>query len=516
MIITRLNTIDNYHTLIKGLALIDSEEKVKIVRHLARTDLFFLLWFILRRSDISKTFLFNRCREVQLDPNERLDLWARDHYKSTIITFALSIQDILSSHGDEPDPKWNGREVTIGIFSCTRPLAKGFLRQIKREFEQNEMLRNLFPDIIWSNPQKEASKWSEDDGIVLKRKGNPKESTVEAWGIVDGQPTGRHFGICVYDDIVTIDSVRSPHMIDKVTSSWELSLNLGTKDGITRYIGTRYHFNDTYKVIMDRQAARPRVYTATEDGTIEGKPVMLTRAQLDTKRRTMGLYTFSAQMLQNPVADTSQGFKQDWIMYYSDFNYEIMNRYIIVDPANTKSKNSDYTAIFVIGLGQDGNYYILEMIRDRLNLTERTKILFDLHRKWKPIAVGYEQYGMQADIAHVKESMGMKSYHFPLTELGGRLSKNDRIRQLIPMFEEGRVYFPFSCMKTDYEGILRDMVQDFIHQEFLSFPVSQHDDMLDCMARILDPKLNVMWPKIIPISDKYSQSYLPKNSGWAN
>lgn len=510
-----LKCIQDYYTLIDKLRNLDTDERVQLVRHLARTDLFFLIWFVLRRGDIARPFLFDRCREVQKSPDDHLDLWARDHYKSTIITFALSIQDILSSHGDNPDPRWGGREATIGIFSCTRPLAKGFLRQIKREFEQNEMMRNIFPDIVWDNPSKEAPKWSEDDGIVLKRKGNPKESTVEAWGVVDGQPTGRHFGICVYDDIVTIDSVRSPHMIDKVTSSWELSLNLSTKGGITRYIGTRYHFNDTYKVIMDRQAAKARIYTATNDGTFEGVPVMLTRAQLDDKRRKMGIYTFSAQMLQNPVADTSQGFKQDWIMYYDYNNPDIMNKYILVDPANSKNKNSDYTAIFVIGLGQDENYYILEMIRDRMNLTERTKLLFDLHHKWKPLEVGYEQYGMQADINHIKHSMGMRNYHFNIIELGGKLGKNDRIRQLIPLFESGKIYFPYSCMKTDYEGIVRDMVQDFIHQEYLSFPVSQHDDMLDCLARILDSKMNLMWPKLVTPTDKYSRDYLKRNTGWA-
>ncbi len=96
--------------------------------------------------------MFARCREVQASPNGHLDLWAREHYKSTVITYGKSIQDILSSHGDEPLPEWNGREVTIGIFSHTRPIAKGFLRQIMREFESNKDLIDLFPDILWSEP----------------------------------------------------------------------------------------------------------------------------------------------------------------------------------------------------------------------------------------------------------------------------------------------------------------------------------------------------------------------------
>ena len=118
--------------------------------------------------------------------NGVLDLWAREHYKSTVITFAGSIFRIIRSHGIEPPDK---REVTIGIFSHTKPIAKGFLRQIKYELETNDHLQMVFDDIFYANPRKEASKWTEDEGITVKRKSNPKEATVEAHGLVDGQPT---------------------------------------------------------------------------------------------------------------------------------------------------------------------------------------------------------------------------------------------------------------------------------------------------------------------------------------
>ena len=79
-----------------------------------------------------------------------------------------------------------------------------------RELESTEKLKALFPDLLWANPQKQAPKWSEDDGIIVKRKGNPKESTVEAWGLVDGQPTSKHYGTRIYNDVVTRESVYTP------------------------------------------------------------------------------------------------------------------------------------------------------------------------------------------------------------------------------------------------------------------------------------------------------------------
>lgn len=164
-------------------------------------------------------------------------------YKSTHITYGGAIQEIIN------DP-----EITIGIFSHTRPIAKAFLRQIKREFEQNERLKALYPEVLWSQPAAESPQWSEDGGIIVRRKGNPKEATIEAWGLVDGQPTSKHFGLRIYDDVVTRESVSTPEQVQKTTEAWELSQNLGSKDGRSWHIDTRYSFADTYQVLLDRKA----------------------------------------------------------------------------------------------------------------------------------------------------------------------------------------------------------------------------------------------------------------------
>jgi hypothetical protein len=68
-----------------------------------------------------------------------------------------------------------------------------------------------FPDILWGEDVRQAPKWSEDDGIIVRRrKSNPNEATVEAWGLVDGQPTSKHFRVLLYDDVVVAGSVTIP------------------------------------------------------------------------------------------------------------------------------------------------------------------------------------------------------------------------------------------------------------------------------------------------------------------
>jgi predicted phage terminase large subunit-like protein len=456
----------------------------------------FGLWILLRyglgRQDAHNQWVFDRCCEVQTDPNGRLDLWSRGHYKSSVITFALTIQDIL-----------NNPEVTVGIFSHTRPIAKAFLRQIKQEFERNERLKRWFPGVLFENPSKESPKWSEDEGIVVKRKSNPKESTVEAWGLVDGQPTSKHYKLMVYDDVVTRESVTTPEMMTKTTDALALSFNLTAKEGRRRFIGTRYHFNDTYRTVIERGIAKPRIYPATIDGKVDGEPVFFTRQELADKRRDMGPFVFGAQMLLDPTADDKQGFREEWLKYAVHSSARGHNLVILGDPASKKRPTSDYTSIWVIGLGPDRKVYVHDMVRDRLSLTERGDRLMALHRYWSArapiLAVAWEEYGLQADIDYFKDLMERENYRFDITAVGGRLAKADRIRRLVPWFEQGRILLHPKIAKTDYEGREIDLTKAFVEEEFKAFPVGQHDDMLDALSRFTEEDLPIRFPS--PLSE---------------
>lgn len=441
------------------------------------------------RKDMEHPWMLARVREVQNNPNGYLDLWARDHRKSTIITYAKTIQDILASHGDDPLPEWDGLEPTFGIFSHVRPIAKKFLRQIKEELSGNDTLKALFPDVLYQRPEQDAPRWSEDSGLVVRRRTNPKEATIEAYGLVDGQPIGAHFNVLIYDDVVTKESTNTPEMIQKTNESWELSLNLGDSAPRIRMIGTRYHFNDTYRMILERGSAIPRLYPATDDGTPRGKPVYLTPEQLAKKFRDMGPYTFASQMLLNPIADSKESFQRAWFANRYDprkVSWQNMSRCLLCDPATAMKKDSDYTAMAVIGIADDENVYLLDYFRDRLSIHQRAGELIRMHRLWKPQYTGYEEYGIQADITFIKMEQNRLPYHFGIQELGGKLKKPDRIKRLIPICANGKFWLPHEIFRTNYEGRLEEQVGILIEQEFLGFPVSVHDDGMDCISRYFD------------------------------
>jgi phage terminase large subunit-like protein len=238
--------------------------------------------------------------------------------------------------------------------------------------------------------------------------------------------------------------------------------------------------------------------------------VLFSGERLAEMRQRMGPYTFAAQFLLDPAAERDQAFHDDWLRYFDpdEGHTDEMRKYILVDPASSKKKGSDFTVMAVIGLAADQNYYLLDAVRDRLNLTERCAALFRLHRKWRSERVGFERYGMLSDIEYIYEKQRLENYRFEIVELGGKLSKEDRIRRLIPIFESGRFYLPTSLWRVTLEGKREDLVTIFVEQEYKPFPVAVHDDFFDAISRICDAEIGTSWPHAATkkVNDRYARS----------
>lgn len=483
----------NYIKVCNGLnrlaSLNDIEGMVASLRKYCLTDLFFLLYFVLDVKPINHPWLVDRANEVQDDHDRTLDLWSREHFKSTFLTYGLVIQEIL-----------NNPEERIAIFSHTRGIAKAFLHRIKVTFETNDLLKTIFPDVLYNNPSGQSPRWSLDEGIIVRRKGVYLEATVEAWGLVDGMPTSRHYTIRVYDDIVTRESVTTPEQIKKVDDCFKLSQFLKARGGSVRVVGTRYHFADQYEKMKASGGWKVRERV----GVVNNTPVLMTPAELDEFKKIVcdgNMYVYNCQMLLNPVAEEAQEFKRSWIRYYRRLPDTALNLYLFVDPSSgrkEKQSGSDYSVFWLWGLDPLGNYFLVDVIREKLNLLGRWKALKGMMiRHPRILKVYYEQYGMQADVEYHFEKMKIEGFYFTIDELGGKLTKEDRIRKLIPLFEEGKVYLPEVYVSDSG----RDLIKEFIEEEYCLFPFAPHDDMLDAASRIRDEKCEAFHPQEFPYDE---------------
>ena len=452
-------------------------------------------------------------------------------HNSSIITFAGSIQEILI------DP-----ETCIVIFSNTKDIARPFLIQIKEEFETNEKLKALYPDVLYEHPAKQAPLWS-NEGIIVKRKGNPKESTVEAHGLINALPTGKHFPVMVYDDAINERNVTNPEQIRKAKERVELSMPIGIGEKTRRrFVGTRYSYADTYGQMIEEGIAKPRIYPATDDGTLDGKPVFMTQEAWDDAKRSMRS-TIAAQMLQNPLAGNENTFKVSWLRPYW-VRPIMMTVYIMGDPSRGRSASSDRTALAVVGIDTLGNKYLLDGYCHRMPLSERWRKVKELRKKWvnhpgvQSVKVGYERYGMQSDDEYFAEKMILDRESFDIETLGwtgerGRESKTHRVERLEPDFRNGAFFVPGKVWhdahkggarwsinegsdeieyrqdpgqhrqerqvrsagelhrivepirRIDEDGNIYDLTRVFF-EEFRFFPFSPRDDFIDAMSRIYD------------------------------
>lgn len=500
-----------------------------VERTLILNDIYYLGLFILNIDKMySETvgdtivfhpWIFNRCREVQEDPDFHIDIWAREHFKSTIITLLKTVQDILR------DP-----EIAICIFSYNQKIASKFVSQIKNALE-NKRLRQLFPDIIPEDTGSGKYTYIDDEGsrrsqkfswssvaLTVKRKTGRKEPTVSGYGLVTGQPTGMHFDMLIYDDVVTPDSVRTSEQNRYTTEQFTMSLNTGSGENVrVRIIGTRYSLYDTYFHIMNPKYASEGVMGGSKYSlrcypcrTMSGDPVLYTSEYLETKRSVMVSFVYDSQMMCDPQFSSDIGFNEDWIAercnadeIYAD--RDSYNFYIIVDPANTKNNKSDFTAMAVVAVNGDGRYYIPDIVRDKMSLSERISSLMSLVNRWttsngRP-EVFYEQSGLSSDMEVIRGMMEAKRYWFTIHSMGtkprvtldpragsgaGSLKVN-RILALEPLFRGYRIVLADSCVKVNWNGREEDMMASFVMDEYMKFPISNdHDDMLDALSRIAD------------------------------
>ncbi|SIO50646.1 phage uncharacterized protein (putative large terminase), C-terminal domain-containing protein [Burkholderia sp. GAS332] len=239
-------------------------------------------------------------------------------------------------------------------------------------------------------------------------------------------------------------------------------------------------------------------------------PERFSAAALDMKRQAVGSREWTALYQGRPAPKGGGIFYREWIRHYEvkDVTRAMwaMNRYLLIDPARTQKKTSDYTAMLVIGLHIDENYYLLDAVYDRLTLKQRADNVIELHRKWKPLATGYKKTGHEQDIEYLLEVQGRENYRFPVLALAETGAKEARIERLAPDFEAERWWFPPTLWKTDREGVARDLIAQFIDEEYKPFPAGRHDDFFDDMSGIKD--MPIKWPRAKDFTRRGKQEVL--------
>lgn len=373
---------------------------------------------------------------------------------------------------------WHNPNLRILIDSETLSQSKAILAGIKDMIENNKMLRLICTDengdFVLEPNKKIAGGWT-DDQVILKRRNKTglKEPSIFCTG-VDNAKTGSHPDVIIMDDMVSERNVTTDAQIQKVKDHYRYSVSLLEPGGLQVVIGTRYHMADLYGELLESDLFDKYVRPAILPNGELFFPSRLDHKTLEEKKKEQGSYIFSSQYMLNPIDDSNAMFKKANIQYYDKLP-PLIERYILIDLAISEKETADYTVILTAGIDKDKRIYVIEY--DRAHYKPREIIdgifnMYERHRRHNVRAVGIETVAYQkAMLYFIKDEMRRRGIYMPLKELKADRDKIRRIGALQPLFENGDVF-----IKREHREL---------EHELLEFPFSQHDDIVDALAYIL-------------------------------
>lgn len=461
--------------------------RMAAMRRLGLSYLFYFAVVILKHDWLNNDYAYRLCLDVQKNKwSKHVMLWiiAREHYKSTIITKISTLWEIMQNP-----------ENTYCIMTFEEGLSVDFLGYIKTQCETNELLRALYPDVIWEDPAKGyqvdestgvKTTWTwNSTALEFRRQSHPNEKTVEAFAVRGGSITGRHFSHLIMDDIETESMTKTENFIENMKNTVTNLFKAGRSDDLhVTMVGTFYTVNDLYcKLIKDDIIDESIIQSAIDQETRH--PIKYTDEAMEQVIKSSTPAIFATQVMCDPSFSISAKFVYDRILRWHPVNLDGLNIYVFVDPAGTKTNRSDYTAILTAGYDINRNVMVIDLIRDKLTLDEKFSHLARIMRRYRPIAIYYEQVGMQADIAYLQQKMQQTNIRFPIIpESPPRgVTKQVRIEQII--FRMNTIYLPHpgDNVFINWQGVPEDMVESMVNDEMMPFPNATHDDALDTLAK---------------------------------
>lgn len=334
--------------------------------------------------------------------------------------------------------------------------------------------------------------------------------------------TGGHNDLFIMDDIVAPESTtHSPWTADgrsKLDTWYSFAASVLNPDGDVLAIGTRYHAKDLYNKLINLEqelfdnfgnvVGRKSVYKNTVKVVQESGNFLWPRKQgtkgdwygfdfkvlSSIKANYLDKAKFFSQYYQDPTDPEGSTYGND-IQYYAPESLvfrkgswylktgigqeRILNVFAAVDIASTENKNSDYTAIVIVGVDHENIHYILHISRFQ---TEKISVIVDeifrVYEKWRWRTIRIETVAAQRFVlTSVKEDMRTRNAFFnvddftPTPAMG---KKQERIRAVLePRYSNNLIkhYRGGNCEILESELVLEH---------------PPHDDISDALAAVCE------------------------------
>lgn len=440
---------------------------IEFLRESAKNDLYTLSKGILGYKDVDPDVHGEACIRIVEEPKlRRLWLFARGHLKSTLFTVADSIRITLV------DPV-EARTLIVNEIERT---AADFLTEIKNHWEQNALLRQLFPELVPKRLSGPGITWSGTEALLPVEGRIAKEPHWRALG-VGGGVTGLHFHRIKCDDLIGFEAAHSPTVMQR-TVNWNgniTSLLVDQNVDVIDWIGTRWSRNDLYQQMMLAYGSKLAVYTraAIENGQIIF-PAKHTADEYQYLQDNFPMIWF-AQYENNPLAGGKQDLPAGNIktyyfsldgqhVYYRLENGEDqvwhidqLDKVLTADPNSGAPDAPDTAAICVTGVSPKNEVFVLHSDSSRWTPTEFVDEIYKVAKRWRIRRVGIEKAGQQNTQHYFEIKAKDEQYYVQVEPLTPKnRHKPERIRGNIqPILNSGRLF----CLTG--QTVLRTQIGEF-------------------------------------------------------
>ncbi|RLA69474.1 MAG: hypothetical protein DRG30_10155, partial [Epsilonproteobacteria bacterium] len=350
-------------------------------------------------------------------PNYYAVMMHREASKSVLLGVMLVLY--MAYHGEMP----GFGKVQFGgyIGNSVRGGVRQAMQTIAGVYKDSDYLQDKFESAHFTDqavkfvrhPKKNAK------GIITKREAKEGHRTfvMEGYGAMAG-PRGSRDGLVrpqffIIDDVIkNAADARSDVILGNVNQMIEEDIGyaLSTSGSFCIYIGTPFNLRDPLMNALIDGTWTPIVFPIAEKISLDLKKKDFmgswedrhTYEKVMTKYKTAvhkgTLAAFMQEMMLRVASEEDRVIKDSMLetvfdRYDITHNGSMYNWYITTDFTTTGSKSSDYSAMAVWAVSNNGDYLLVDLIVRKLELKDQYMKLLELVRKYKPMT-GYINVGI--------------------------------------------------------------------------------------------------------------------------